>query len=241
MLWLFSVGYAVLRTWVPPQPGRRPLRPRLLVGTAVLVGVGCFTIRLAVAFGQEVGHTDLYLGQAPAWLAGFTLGVLGAEQGWLDDISPAMSRGLFRTAWAAAAGVVLLVAVAVGALGADLDLFFGGPTWQSIVLAGLQGVLVATMPLWLVDVFRRRFTRQGPLLQQMSRAAFAAYLVHQVVLLGVVLATRATQWPPELDYLVACTLAVAGSFAVGAALVRLPGAARTVDAGRGVAYSQTAT
>ncbi len=226
VLWLFSVGYALLRTWVPPRPRRRALRPRLLVLTAVLVGLGCFTIRLLVAFGQEVGRTDLYLGQAPVWLAGFTLGVLGAERGWLEDISPTMSRWLFRTAWAAAAGVVVLVAVAVGALGADLDLFFGGPTWQSLVLAGLQGALVATMPLWLIDVFHRRFARQGPLLQQMSRAAFAAYLVHQVVLLAAVLATRATQWPPELDYLAASTLAVVGSFTLGAALVRLPGAAR---------------
>jgi fucose 4-O-acetylase-like acetyltransferase len=226
VLWLFSVGYAVLRTCRPPRPRRRVLRPRLLVVTAVLVGLGCFAVRLVVGFGQEVGHTDLYLGQAPVWLAGFTLGVLGAEQGWLEDISPATSRWLFRTAWATATGVVLLVAVAVGALGADLDPFFGGPTWQSLVLAGLQGLLVATMPLWLIDVFRRRFTWQGQLLQQMSRAAFAAYVVHQVVLLAAVLATRATPWPPEIDYLAACTLAVVGSFTLGAALVRIPAAAR---------------
>lgn len=226
VLWLFSIGYALLRTRRPPRPRRHALQPGLLVVTAVLVGLGCFTVRLLFAFGQELGSTDLYLGQAPVWLAGFTLGVLGAEQRWLEDITPAMSRWLFRTGWAAAAGVVLLVAVAVGAFGADLDLFFGGPTWQSLVLAGLQGVLVATMPLWLVDVFHRRFTRQGPLLQQMSRAAFAAYVVHQVVLLAAVLATRATQWPPEIDYLAACALAVVGSFALGAALVRLPGASR---------------
>jgi hypothetical protein len=42
---------------------------------------------------------DLYLAQAPAWVIGFTLGIVGAERGWFDRISPATSRPLFHVAW----------------------------------------------------------------------------------------------------------------------------------------------
>jgi hypothetical protein len=35
-------------------------------------------------------------------------------------------------------------------------------------------------------------------------------------------------WPPELEFLIAATLAVAGSFAVAAVLVRIPVVSRIV-------------
>jgi hypothetical protein len=82
------------------------------------------------------------------------------------------------------------------------------------------------MPLWLFDVFRRRVRAQGPLIRGLSRAAFGAFLVHQVVLLGAVLATRLVRWPPEVEFLAATTLGVAGSFGLAALLVRVPGIAR---------------
>jgi len=64
------------------------------------------------------------------------------------------------------------------------------------------------------------------LLREMSRAAFAAFIVHQVVAFGAVVATRHVSWPPEVEYLAAAALAVIGSFGIGALLVRLPGVSR---------------
>jgi surface polysaccharide O-acyltransferase-like enzyme len=57
----------------------------------------------------------------------------------------------------------------------------------------------------------------------MSRAAFAAFLFHQLILVGLVLASRSTTWPPEIDYLVVSALGVAGSFLVGSLVLRVPG------------------
>jgi hypothetical protein len=51
--------------------------------------------------------------------------------------------------------------------------------------------------------------------------------VHQVVAIGAVLATRFVAWPPAVEYQ-AATLAVVGSFGVGALLMRIPGVARIV-------------
>lgn len=57
--------------------------------------------------------------------------------------------------------MVIVVAVTVGAMGGDIDDFFGGGTWQSLALAVLEGALVVAMPLWLFDVFRRRVNHQA--------------------------------------------------------------------------------
>ena len=61
-----------------------------------------------------------------------------------------------------------------------------------------------------------------------SRAAFAAFVLHQVVLVGIVLASHAVTWPPELEYLSGAALGVVASFALGSLALRLPGVARVV-------------
>lgn len=108
------------------------------------------------------------------------------------------------------------------ATGAAMEDFSGGGTWQSLVVAGLEGIIVVTMSLWLIDLFQRRFDHQGPLAREMSRAAYATFVVHQVVLVWLVLATRLIPWPPEIEYLAAAVIGVVASFGVGSALIRIP-------------------
>jgi glucans biosynthesis protein C len=91
------------------------------------------------------------------------------------------------------------------------------------VLSLLEGVLMVTMSLWLVDLFQRRFNHQGALGREMSRAAYGAF-----VLVGLVLAARLAPWPPELKYLTVSALGVAASYGFAAHLVRLPGVSRVV-------------
>lgn len=85
---------------------------------------------------------------------------------------------------------------------------------------------MVSMPLWPVDLFRRRFAHQRALGRHASRAAFAAFVVHQIVLVGLVLASHTVQWPPETEWLTVSVLGVLGSFGLGALLVRVPGLAR---------------
>jgi fucose 4-O-acetylase-like acetyltransferase len=223
VLLVFSIGYVALRAVVPARP-HVPASPpaRVLVAVGVFVAVASYRIRIRVQFGQEVIN-DFFLAQSPGWVAGFALGIVGAERGWFDRVLPAMSRVLFRVAWAAAGAVAVLAPVTIGGLGWEGEDLLTGGTWGSAVIAVLQGALVVAMSMWLVDVFRRRFNRQGRLLREMGRAAFAAYVLHQVVLVATVLATRHVGWPPELEWLAAASLAVVIAFGIGALLTRVPG------------------
>lgn len=220
VLLVFSVVYAAARAVVPArEESTGPARPRHLVAVACAIAAVSWLVRIEVPVGEEVAR--LALGQTPAWVAGFALGVVGAERGWLDPVPPAVA------AWARRLGTGTLVASAVvigaaAAAGADLDAFAGFGTWQSAVLAVIEGALVVSMPLWLVDLFRRRFGHQGAVARLASRAAFAAFVVHQVVLVGLVLASHAVVWPPEVEWLGVSVVGVAGSFAVGWLLTRVP-------------------
>jgi fucose 4-O-acetylase-like acetyltransferase len=225
VLLVFSLAYGVVRTLQPRRTSQpQPLRARHLVAAALAIALASYPLRIAVPMGHEVWH--LALAQAPAWIAGFTLGVLGGERGWYRPLDARLARDVRRVGWAAIALCVVFVAAVAST--SDLDALFGGGTWQSLVLTGLEGTIVVTVSVWLIDLFQRRFDHQGRIAAGMSRAAFAAFLVHQGVLVALVLASRHLEWPPELKYVAVASCGVVISFAIGAVLVRIPGLSRLI-------------
>jgi hypothetical protein len=223
VLLVLSLGYAALRSRWPVTDVVRPPRILQLVAAAAVVAASSFLLRLVVPFGEERWH--LAVSQAPGWVVGFILGVIGRERGWFLPMEPRMAKIIRWVAWMAMAACVGVVGGAVG-LGMDLEVFTGHGTWQSLVLAIIEGVIVVTVSLWLLDLFRRRFDHQGAFGRQLSRAAYATFLVHQLVLVGLVVLSRPLPRPPELKFLTVSVLGLAVSFALGAALVRLPGLSR---------------
>jgi surface polysaccharide O-acyltransferase-like enzyme len=225
VLFLLSAAYAGARTARPRHPGAgRPLRLSHLFVLAALVAVASWTIRLGVPMGEE--RWRLAVGQSPGWLAGFVIGVMAAECGWLP-LERDVARRIRHVAWAAILLSVATIALS-GPLGYEMELYLGGGTWQSAVLAATEGLIIATAPFWVVDLFRRRFDRQGPLGEELARSAFAAFLVHQGVLVGLVLASREVGAIPEASYLAVAGLGVVISFGIGWLLTRVPGVRRIV-------------
>jgi glucan biosynthesis protein C len=94
------------------------------------------------------------------------------------------------------------------------------------VTACTESVIVVAMCFWLLDVFRRRFNRWGRLMRRMSEGAYAAFLLHQLILVGLVLTIRQVAWPPEAEYLITSVLGVGASFALGSLVARVPGVGR---------------
>lgn len=230
VLLVFSAGYAAVRTAQPRSrvdevEPRRPLRPGLLIAIAIAVAAASFAIRIRVPLGDEAFR--LALGQSPGWLAGFVLGVAGAERGWLTPPTAATAALVRRVGWA----LCLLVTITIGALvafGLSFDDLAGGGSVASLVLAIFEGGIVVTMPLWLVDLFGRRFRHQGALARALSRGAFAAFLVHQGVLVALALTSTTIDAAPEVKYVLVSGVAVVVSFAIGTSLTRLPGLRRVL-------------
>jgi hypothetical protein len=222
VLLLFSTVYA-LAARMAPASGRAapPLRTRYLVLAAGVVAVTSYVARIAVPLGEEWAH--LAIGQAASWMVMFTLGVVGATYGWFDPVPRTVVRG-----WRFAAAIAAAVVVGLALLSGDPEVAAGGGTWQSLVLAAGEGVIVVGVSLMLLDLFRRRYDHQGPVLRAMSRAAYTAFLVHPPVLVGLIVALRPVDLPTEVKFLIVAPLAVAASYGLAALLVRVPGVSRVV-------------
>ncbi|GAA4723634.1 acyltransferase family protein [Pedococcus ginsenosidimutans] len=226
VLLVFSTAYAVVRRTWPRGPGTgRRLTGRGLAVTVVLVTVASYAVRIWAPFGEERWH--LAVAQAPGWVAGFALGLLAGENGWFDHLDARLATRVRHLAWLSMAGCAALVA-ALSTAGADVDVFGGGGTWQSLVFAAIESTVLVTASFWVVDAFRRRADRQGPLARSLGRAAYATFFVHQGVLVLLILASRHLPWPTEARFVLVAVLGVVLSFAFGAALLRVPGVAKVL-------------
>lgn len=220
-----SFGYAALRaarplTTPPPRPGRRAL-----VLGAVLTGA----VSLAVWQATTLTDTHLMNVRVSAWTQGavlFALGVRAAESGWDGRLSRRAERLL---------GV--LTAVGLGLTGAllahaasrdELDLVLEGLGWANLSFAAVYGLVSVTYALWCLAWVRRRWPTHGPLLAKAGRGSYAAYLLHPVLLVSLMLAFRAVPVGSQLKFVLVALVAVPACFTVGYAVTRIPGVGRVV-------------
>ena len=225
----FSVVYAAWCWWRPAVGGngdRAAMRPRQLLLAAAVIAAGSFMVRLRWPFGSAT-LLDL---RWPEWSQGavlFTLGVLWGERGWRGQVPAVWSRRCGQIAAAGLAAAGLLVA-ATGTADGGLARLYGGWHWPSLVFVVLEGVVAVTFSLWLVAWFGRRWTQQGRLAKRASRGAYAAYLLHPLVLVLVSFAARPLPLPPEVKFLLVAPTGVVAAFTVGWAATRSALAARFV-------------
>jgi len=60
--------------------------------------------------------------------------------------------------------------------------------WQGVVFALVYGVVSVSFTLWCLAWFNRRWTGQRPWSERAGRASYATYLLHPLVLTGVMIA-----------------------------------------------------
>lgn len=217
VLLLYSVAYAIWRTLHPPTVTGGPLGPMYLVSLGVAIGLVTFAIRIALPMDSEQ-FLNVHLWQWPQCAFMFWFGTVCGERGWLKELPDV---------WWHRAGLISLVAVlcvplllvAGGALSGQDVVFKGGWHWQAFAAAGIEGVLTVSATLWLLDYFRRRHNRQGRFARNLTRSAYAAYLVQfgALVALGVVM--RQLALPDMVKFLLVAPTAVVISFAVAWLLV----------------------
>jgi hypothetical protein len=128
-------------------------------------------------------YLDLHFWQWPQYIILFWFGAIAAERGWLTSLSDRLWRCCLL-ALLLAAMAIPVVAITGGALSGEADTLTGGWHWQAMATGLIEGVLAVAGSLWILDLFRRRYTCAGPFIRQMSRSAFGAYLLQVLVLTG---------------------------------------------------------
>ena len=218
-LLLFSTLFALYRWWRPtPLRGPEPLRARyLLIAVGLIAGV-TFPWHLVwpMTSGQPLG---LHLFLWPQCLTLFWLGALGAERGWLDNLSHRMRRVLLRAV--AVAALMVPLGWIVSGTGTDFSAFVGGWHWQAAGSGIIEGILAVCLSLLLIDWFHRHVNRQGRLGRNLSSWAYGAFILQVPVLVAGALLLRPVPLTGDLKFIVLALIAIVGSFAAANLLKRV--------------------
>ncbi|MFI9046427.1 acyltransferase family protein [Streptomyces sp. NPDC053427] len=201
----------------------RPLRPLAVVVFTVALALATYLWRFPVPNGTYVPYLGLPTpSYFPQYASFFVLGVLAHRRGWPGMLSKAAGRAGFVVASVA---TLAYLPVAMTAKEGALD---GHGTWQSLASATWESVFAIGVVIGLTVLFRERFNRQGPGTAFLSRHAFAVYVLHAPVLVGLGYAFRWLHAPAAAKFALVAALALPLCWAVAYAVRSLPRADRVL-------------
>ena len=230
ILLIFSATYAVVRrlrrrSGGAPQAGGDGRVPRFTSLALLAVGLGAvsFAVRVFMPAGGSLPFPHIQPPYATQYIVMFPLGALAYRRGWLSAIPDSYRRG---AAWAVGALFVLFfVLFGVGqAMGWPIDIYMGGWHWQAFAATLWEQSMGVAMIVLLLTTFRARLNRPSKAGARLSASAYAAYILHAPVLLGVSLACRAVDAPGLAKFAGVGFVTLVATFAVSDAIRRLPGA-----------------
>jgi Acyltransferase family len=223
VLLLFSVMYAGWRSVREPSETRRPFKARYLVGLVVVISATTFITRLWLPIDSHQ-PLEAHVWQWPQCLGMFALGIACGENGWLQPVPDRLRRNA-----GCAALIGLGAMIGAFAVSSDsIDPFAGGMSWQAMLVALCEGVVAVGLGVWMVGFFQRHFDHAGPLAHAMGRAAFGAYVLQAVVVVGLAVAASFLPLAAEYKALLIAPVAVIGSFGLAWLLTLVPGVRRVV-------------
>jgi glucans biosynthesis protein C len=190
VLLLFSALYVLYRKYSRGKPAAQRSDPAgtgawapgkgAILGFALALGLLTYLWRFIVPLGQYwplVGlPTPAYL---PQYASLFVIGMLAYRRGWQQAL--ARRTGWFGLAMAVVASAVLLPFAAR----ADLNVAVGHGTWQSMVQALWESLFAVGVIVALLVLFRERINVQGWPGRVLSEQAYAVYVIHPLVLVGL--------------------------------------------------------
>jgi surface polysaccharide O-acyltransferase-like enzyme len=223
-LLVYAIGYALWRQLTRHaqfSAAEMPLPTHLtLLAYTLLLGLATAVVRIwypidrwatLLVVPAEIAHL-------PQYLSLFVLGILAYRGDWLRRLPTAtgmtwlgigLMAGVARYAYDLGGWRWLSADSAVTHLGWNL--------WEAFICVGLSvGLLV---------LFRERFNAgPGRLLSAVAGAAYAAYIVHVLVVVGVQFSLVSVALPPVAKFVLVSLVSAPLSFGIGGLLRQLPGA-----------------
>ncbi len=222
-LLIFAALYLAARASRPADFARGRAAPpfpsnRALALAAAGAGGGAFALRLIWPVGTQ--PLGLQLGYFASYVILFAAGCAWASWPSLDAAPERQRRLWSMVTWIALPilPVAVLLARFVPALRGDI---LGGWNAPAAIYAFWEPFVAWGLILALLHGFRRRFATLGPWGAALARRAYAVYVIHPPVLVGIALAWREVLAPALPKFAITGAATCAACFALAGLVLRL--------------------
>lgn len=222
VLLALTLDYALVRQVRPagvdsPVETTLPLRRRQVVVFAVVLGLVLYMWRMLVPVGTSILGVPS-ASHLPQYAALFVVGAVAFRRGWMT----AMPR---RTGLLGGGLILASVVPMVGLRGFE-TLAYGSRLPNTALphlgLALWEALFGIGMILVLTAAFRCRVNTSGPFARFLSANAFAVYLVHAPVIVGIVALISPLGLPPVASFAIVLPLAAITSWLLSALIRKIP-------------------
>jgi glucan biosynthesis protein C len=224
-LLLFSLFYVVWRLltknrWAHQVADARFPSNGTIAQFALLMGIASFLMRIVSPVNDTFVPLNLQFANFPQYIALFILGLIAYRRDWLSRIRRPVGRLWLGIA---AALIVLYGPLAIlGGATEDATSFLGGWHWQALMFALWDASLCLSMCIGLLSLFQNRLNHQGKITRELSRSAYAAYLIHEPIITLLAMITAGLLIHPLLKVILACAVFIPVCFGLGSLIRRLP-------------------
>jgi len=221
--WRAAFGSSLASSSRTPRPV--PAYARWLL-SAVLVGAASLAIRQFVPTGKNV--IGLQFGYFAPYIFLFAIGIAAWRYDWLRQLEWKHARPWIITLIAAWPLMPISIAIAMRVFPPGKANFGGGHTWPAIVYAFWDPfVSWGLIAAWLL-IARAFMNKPSALWSWLNRRAYAVYIIHPPVLVGMSLLLHSFVAPAILKFIVTGTLSCIATWLIADPLVRIPGIRRIV-------------
>jgi len=194
---------------------------RVIILSAVIVGLIQFLIRLKFHVGWSIPYTNLQLPFFIQYIVLFIVGIIAYQNKWLDSIDFSMGKRWFIFAQIMIL-IVLPIFLYLGGKENGLDPFLGGLTWQSITWAIWEQVTGFALIIGLLGLAKKYVNSQGKLAKALSDAAYGVFVFHAPIIVGISALLRGFDVPQLLKFVIIAPFALIICFAFAWLVKQLP-------------------
>lgn len=231
-LLLFSLAYCAWRAVAGAPLAQSERTPnavpayRWWLFSALGVGAAALAIRQIVPTGQNV--IGLQLGYFASYIFLFAVGIVSWRKDWLRQLTWKDAFPWILSLVIAWPCLPIGIAVARALKGAGTSNFAGGLSWTAILYAFWEPFVAwGLIAAWLL-LTRKHMNQPSAFWSWLNRRAYAVYIIHPPLLVGVSLLLHGWGAPALTKFCVTGALACAACWLAADPLVRIPGIRRIV-------------
>lgn len=193
-----------------------------IVAFAIFTGIGQYIIRIWLPVGWSFSFTGFQFPHFLQYIFLFAFGIVAYQNNWLVQISKKIGLKWFGVAQILILLGFPLLFVLGGAGSGSIDKFMGGVTWQSFVYAIWEQLTGVSLILGLLGIFKGNFNQQGKTTMALSQSAYAVYIIHPPVIVGISAVFVSWDFPSLAKFCILAPIALATCFLLSYMVKQLP-------------------
>lgn len=204
------------------------LSTRSVLLFAASLGLITFLVRLIFPVGWVLKPFGFQFGHFTQYIAMFTIGILARRGNLAEKLDLKLAK---RFAWIAVCMLVIMFPV-MGILQkithSSADNFNGGWNVLNLCYSFYEQIIGVCIMVALTGISKYKWNTPSKFLTTLSRSAFAVYIFHPLVIIGISLLLSSWMVSPVIKLAILAPCAVVGSFLLAAIIVKIPGVNRVI-------------